>query len=693
LRESRLDKAQEVLLEEAPRKLYKREWGWLLAQTEPEDFALTNHNFYDAVFSPDGDEFAIGSRDVSGAGYVATYSTYSGDRVSSAVTNKQIVWNLAFSPDGKYIATASNDSHVSILDRQTNKVVKSLGRKQIVRDVQFSPDGKLLAACARDKTVRLWTVPDFQTSLTIYLQNESPTELSFSPDSRYLVLGNLEGHPRIYDLAASAAAHSFAVKKTSGTQTAAAAPAQNTYGVEVCKLGGKMERVLACTFLGDGKGLAVGSTDGRTFIYNWPPRPGKRVLQPRHVILSDGSYPTQVASSPDGQVLYIGNDNGHIMAVNTQTGEEILSFTVDQPLWKMSLCRGGHRLLTTTRWSVRMFNLDRLRDEVRISPVDLGSSQTSGAIPIRAATVFNPRDKTWSADTEWRTTSGLSLVETNSRRKFLVKSDYLVHSPDGKQAVKIDPETLHWRAFETSSGKTLNSNGRHLCTGAVFSPDSKLCLIQYDRTKSVLYRTRDWSVVYEIVPKISVSSSIFTRDSKKLIVGDIDGQIVERDAATGAVLRQLLPPRSGNALDMAISRRENLLAVGLDLDRAIVIDLDTGDQISTMTGHVRYIHALAFAPDETRLVTMSRDSTVKMWDIATGRELVTLFRFKDGVVPLGISFSANGRRISVVTSDRQLVGTDVFPWSLKAYGNDHLPPVERVELWKRRQRLPLLKRK
>ena len=67
------------------------------------------------------------------------------------------VWNVVFSPDGKYVATTSNDKTARIWDAATGKqIFDPLKHDGWVRNVVFSPDGKFVATASLDKTARLW---------------------------------------------------------------------------------------------------------------------------------------------------------------------------------------------------------------------------------------------------------------------------------------------------------------------------------------------------------------------------------------------------------------------------------------------------------------------------------------------------------------------------------------------------------
>jgi WD40 repeat protein len=140
-----------------------------------------------AIFSPDGHQVAVIPKDSS----VQLWDVASHKLRTNIVVGSNMIFNLAFSPNGKIIATASGpddfEHSIRLWDAASGKFLGACkGHKQAVWSMAFSADDKTLATARDDSTLKLWNIATQQELLTIRRLGSTHNGLLFSPNGRYL---------------------------------------------------------------------------------------------------------------------------------------------------------------------------------------------------------------------------------------------------------------------------------------------------------------------------------------------------------------------------------------------------------------------------------------------------------------------------------------------------------------------------
>ncbi len=245
--------------------------------------------------------------------------------------HKNTVRSIAFSPDGKYLASGSVDSTVKLWEIEAAREVRTLvGHQDMVNAVAFSPDSRYLASAGIDDTVRIWEVGTGREPRTLSGHSHEVNSVFFSPDGRYLASASLDGTIRLWEMETSLTVRTLkgpvgkAVVFSPDGKRLAGACYDNTIrlwesdtGRETLILKGHDNAVNSVAFSPDGRYLASASSDKTIRV--WDAGTGR---QARSLTGHESSI-WCVAFTPDGKYLASGSADGTLRLWEIDTGFEV----------------------------------------------------------------------------------------------------------------------------------------------------------------------------------------------------------------------------------------------------------------------------------------------------------------------------------------------------------------------------------
>lgn len=532
---------------------------------------------------------------------VCLWEVSTGKEIGQLIGHQKACSSLAFSPDGKTLASGSSDKSIRIWEVATCKEVRQLGHETGVIRLAWSPDGGTLASACESGLIYLWEAANGRQRRSLSGHQHWIGQLAWSHDGSVLASGGSDGTLRLWDPQTGKEHRIIGLDNGGPRQLEKGVIKGNPNAV------GSLGWIHGLVFSLDDKAMFTASQDYKS-VFVWDVATGKQLRR-----LTGAQRIFSLCLSPDGKTLAAGGAGGMI---------DLWDLTTNRPVHQF----GGHH----GRAFTAVFSPD-------------GKVVASGG--------DDQVIRRWEVGT-WRERGQLAGHEGCIHR--------LAFSGDGKMLASCGfDQTVRVWDLRTGREARAFADGQMLPRSVALSPDGTKVVAVSANGMVVMWDSATGNELLRLDPAEGGTAITFSPDGQTLAVGSV-GTIVLRHVVTGKIFRRFRgEPGRVESLAYAVDGK-SLLSGGEDL-KLHLWEVATGEERLTCEGHLVPIHSVAISPDGKVLASCSgsyydhRDDKVHLWDAATGKEL-RRFRGHQNVV-LSVSFSPEGKILASASED-----TTVLIW-------------------------------
>ena len=596
------------------------------ANLESSVFAENFGGILSVAFSPDGKLLATGDSN----GEIRLWQVADGKQVLTCKGHTNWVVSLAFNSDGSTLASGSSDCTVRLWDVSTGRCLYTLREhSHEVWSVTFSPDGDTLASGSDDCTVRLWRVSTGECLSIFKEHTDYVLSVAYTLDGQTLVSGSHDHTIRSWDVSTGECRRIFqghcdgirSITISPDSQTLASSSNDQTVRLWNLSTGeclrilqGHSNQIFSVAFSPQGDILASGSHDQTVRLWDVSTGNCLRILQ------GHSNWVFSVAFSPQGDILASGSRDQTMRLWSIRTGECLKTF------------RGRTNQILSVAFSPDGQTLASCGEDHTLRCWDVSTGQAlkilRGHTNWVYSVAFNPQDNTLvscSGDKTvrlWDVSTGQTLRTFQGHRAAILS---VAFSPNS-QTLASGSEDQTLRLWDVSTGQTLRTFqghsaaiwsvafspcGRMLASGAL-DQTVKLWDVSTGECLRTLGEHKSW-----------VWSVAFSPDGELLASTSPDQTLRIWSVSTGKCLRSLQVD-TGWLLSIAFSLDSKIIASSSQDHTVKLWDVKTGECFKTLPGHTAWIWSVAFCPDNRTLASSSEDETVRLWDVETGECLKTL---------------------------------------------------------------------
>jgi WD40 repeat protein len=495
--------------------------------------------------------------------------------------HEESVMSVAYSPDGRWIASGSDDRSIRVWDADTGAEQRVIrGHERSVKGVAYSPDGRRVVSGSDDKTVRVWDAATGAELLVLRGHGSWVWSVAFSPDGQRIASGSWDHTVRVWDAAT---------------------------GAEMCVLRGHEGRVTSVSYSPDGRRIASGAWDNTVRL--WDAETGAELC----ILHGHQHHVNSVAFSRDGRRIASGSSDRAIRVWDAETGAELRVLGRQKgAVCSVAFSPDGRRIASGA-WdnTVRLWDADGGAElhVLRGHELQVGSVTYSTDGQRVASGSWDRTVRMWDVD------SGAELCVLRGHEDAVASVTY---SPEGRRVASgaWDKTVRLWDAHSGAALCVLRGH-ENWVEGVAYSPDGRrIASGSWDHT------VRIWDADTGAEQRVlrghegEVISVAYSPDGRRIASGAFDRTVRVWDAETGAELRVGRHEDAVQSVTFSPDGRQ--IASGGDDKVVRVWDADTGVELRVLRGHDGKVSSVAYSSDGRRIATGVRDDTVCVWDSESG---------------------------------------------------------------------------
>jgi WD40 repeat protein/tetratricopeptide (TPR) repeat protein len=580
------------------------EWGYLHGLCHKDLLTEEHHQWATRLaFSPDGRQLATGDR----SGTVRLWEPARGQLIRRLEGHRNEISGLAYSADGRYLASAGRQDQTVILwDAASGGNLHTLRHPTWVGSVAFHPNSRQLASGDWQGTIRLWDTASGKQIRTFTGHIGYVYGMAFGPDGRLLASVGEDSVVRLWNVAT---------------------------GKLLSTLFGHFRVVYGVAFSPDGQYLATSGEDQTLRLWDVATRREHARLERQ-----EGQV-MAVAFSPDGRHLASVSMDYAVRLWDTASWKEICTFRGHQALVvNVAFSPEGRLLASSSRdGTVKLWDVDSQSQEYR--PFQMHRQ------PVYRV-VFSS-DGQWSASADqdgivivWNPGSG---QEGANVQVYTDRVSGLAFRPNTHELACVRGNTV--MIWDAATGTNLrNLDTANPVLNVAFHPNGGQMATGNEDGTVHLWDPTDGRMIGHFQAHVKqVSELAFNPDGRYLATASVDKTVKLWDLSSNREIHTF-QGHTDRVTCVAFHPDSRQIASG-SADQTIRLwDMVTGKELRALRGHTREVARLAFSPDGRRLASASLDKTAKVWDTTSGHEILT---FKDPGHVYDVAFSPDGSQLAM----------------------------------------------